>query len=425
MKIEKVLNFEDFLKINEAEESGVIGAADQIVNLFFLAYDGIVTKIGEYKDSAKDGISVAEAEPEDKGKAILDVMTKVANQVNPKYKEAANEMILAAKRLKEAYETLIATEDGKKQLEKISDKIYKKIISQQNSLKTAVSQAPKIEVKDNNSEVYDYGSALFEKVFDKTFTEERKELAKKITPIYSTVVDLAQNSPSDALKAECIKIAGDLKGYLDELASENEAYWEKKKRSERKDRLREINKKVNLIPSELQKIQTKALMKLGIDKKVQEAITSASEAIKNAMDILNTEEESKIEASAEKKSEEAKNDSEKKEVKSEEKSDEGGKKEGIKSGNVDVTNLKKSGKNRETIRSYQKKINLALPADSKIDEDGLYGKNTESAIKKIAAQYSPIAPELKGLNGKEMTPAFINFLEKFEKNRDKIADLFK
>ena len=187
--------------------------------------------------------------------------------------------------------------------------------------------------------------------------------------------------------------------------------------------IEEITNEINLIPSKLQDIQAKALVQLGIDKKVQGSITSASEAIKNAMDILNTAEESKIEASAEKKSEEAKKDSEKKEEKGEEKKEEGGKKEGIKSGNVDVTNLKKSGKNRETIRSYQKKINLALPADSKIDEDGLYGKNTESAIKKIAAQYSKIAPELKGLDGKEMTPALMNFLEKFEKNKDKIAEL--
>ena len=95
------------------------------------------------------------------------------------------------------------------------------------------------------------------------------------------------------------------------------------------------------------------------------------------------------------------------------------------SGKVDVTNLKKAGKNREAIRGAQKKINMLLSDDTQIKDDGLYGGNTEEAIKKVALQYSSIAPEIKGLDGKKMTPAFLKFLDNFEKNKEKIAALFK
>lgn len=422
MKIEKVLNFEGFLKINEQEGSGVIGAADNIIDLFFMAYFGIVTKIGKYPDAIKDLISVGEAE--DKGKKMIEVITKVANQVDPKYKEAANEMTLAVKKLKEAYEALLATDEGKKQLEKINDKIYKKIIAQQDSIKTAVSEVPKMKVNDSEkSEIYNSDSALFEKVFDKTFTEERQELIKKITPIYATVVNLAQNSPLDSLKADCLKKSKELKGFMDELGSSNEDAWEKMKRSERKNKLVAITDAVNLIPSQLQEIQTKALVQLGIDKNVQGSITSAAEAIKRAMETLGKEEGEKLDTSAEKKSEQAKED---KEGKSEEKGgDKGGDKREIVSGTVDVNNLKKSGSNRDVIKSAQEKINLLLPGDEKIKPDGLYGKNTEKAIKTISDQFSALDPSIKGLDGKKMTPEFRKFLDNFEKNKDKIAAFFK
>jgi hypothetical protein len=68
---------------------------------------------------------------------------------------------------------------------------------------------------------------------------------------------------------------------------------------------------------------------------------------------------------------------------------------------------------------------MLLSDDAQIKDDGLYGGNTEEAIKKVALQYSLIAPEIKGLDGKKMTPAFLKFLDNFEKNKEKIAALFK
>jgi len=419
MKIEKVVDFGTFHRLNEADENtGILSAADQIVDLFFQAYNGIVSKIGEYKDAVNDLTGVAESEVEKKGEVMLATVTKLANKVDPIYKDAANEMILAAKKIKEAYEVLIETEDGKKQLEKINDKIYKKIISQLNTLKSVVTtEIPKMEENSNFSEK----DSLLEKLFDRTFQDERGELIKKITPIYSTLVELGKNSPSEDLKKKCLELSKELKGYLDKLGSENEEYWKELKRGARKDEIEKITNYVNGIPDEMLQIQTQSLLKLGIDKKVKELITAAGDSIKTAMETLGKEEEKKIEASAEKKDEQSK---EKSEEKKEEKK-EGGEKEEIVSGTVNVDNLKKAGKNREAIKGVQSKMNMLLPKNENIKDDGLYGKNTESAIKKISSIYSSIAPEIKDLDGKKMTPEFRKFLDNFEKNKEKIAALFK
>jgi hypothetical protein len=422
MKIEKVVDFRTFHKLNEADEAtGVLSAADQIVDLFFQAYNGIVSKIGDYKDAVNDLTSVAKSEVEKKGEVMLETINKLADKVDPKYKDAANEMILAAKKIKEAYDVLIETEDGRKQLEKINDKIYAKIISQLNTLKSVVTtEIPKMENSSENLNFSESGS-LFEKLFDRTFQDERGEIIKKITPIYSTLVELGKNSPSDELKKKCLELSKELKGYLDKLGSENEEYWKELKRGARKDEIKKINDSVNEIPDKMLQIQTQSLLKLGIDKKVKELITSAGDSIKTAMETLGKEEEKKIEASAEKKDEQAK---EKSEEKGEGKKD-GEKKEEIVSGTVDVNNLKKSGKNREAIKNIQRKMNMLLPKDQGIKDDGLYGNNTESAIKKISSLYSSISPEIKDLDGKKITPEFRRFLDNFEKNKDKIADLFK
>jgi len=70
----KVLDFRSYHRINEDDstekgETKTSGAVDQILNLFFQAYGGLVTKIGNYQDAAKDLTGVAkEADPAKKGK---------------------------------------------------------------------------------------------------------------------------------------------------------------------------------------------------------------------------------------------------------------------------------------------------------------------------------------------------------------------
>jgi hypothetical protein len=322
-------------------------------------------------------------------------------------------MVVAGKKLKESYDTLLKSDE--KAADKIKDTIYKKTIAYITQLGETAKEAPKVEKqegKDNNSlETGEQGHLyLFEK---NTFTDEREELVKKITPILSQVLYLAKNSPVESLKSECLKIARDLEAQYVFLSTERE--WESLKRRERKDKLEEILGKINEVPARMNEIQGKALVKLGIDSKVQSAIKTAMDLINKAIETLNKSEEVAIVKDAGKEVD----------AKKEEKKADSKPAEEIKSGNVSKENLSKKGKNFETIQKYQEKINTLLGDKQKIKADGLYGKNTETAIQSIASKFSSLVPELKGLDGKAMSPAFIKFLDKYEENKDKVAELFK
>lgn len=408
MSTNRVLDFKSYHKLNEADEAGSISAADQMLDLFIQAYGALVTKIGDYKDAGKDLTEVAKAD--NKGQAMLDTLTKISGKVDPKYKESATEMLVAGRKLKDAYESLLKSDEGS--ADKIKDKIYQKTIAYLTELGKSAKAAP--EIKENVDINYEEQGHLFEK---NTFVDEREEIKKKITPIYSQVVYLAKNSPSETLKGECVKIAKELKGYYDLLANEKE--WEAMKRRERKDKLEEILGKVNDIPARMNEIQSKALIKLGIDSKVQASIKSAMELINKAIETLNKKEETEIadkagEGEEDNKQEDKKEDKETTEAYNE-----------IKSGNVDKSNLSKKGQNFGKIKEYQEKINTILPNDSQIKPDGLYGQNTEKAIQKISSTYGSLIPEIKDLDGKSMTPDFLKFINKYEENKDKIASLFK
>jgi len=418
MPTNRVLDYRSYHKLNEADEAGSISAADQMIDLFMQAYGALVTKIGDYKDAGKDLTAVADAD--NKGQGMLDAINKIAGKVDPKYKESATEMVVAVKKLKEAYDTLLKTDE--KAADKIKDTIYKKAIAYISQLGQTAKEAPKIEKKDgkdNNSlETEEQGHLhLFEK---NTYIDEREELVKKITPVYSQVVYLAKNSPDETLKGECVKIGKELKGYYDLLSDEKA--WEDMKRKERKNKLEEILGKVNEIPARMNDIQGKALVKLGIDVKVQGSIKSAMDLINKAIETLNKQEEVAIVKDAGKEEDAKKEEEEKKE---DEKKGDDKKYDELKSGNADKENLTKKGKNFEAIKKYQEKINTLLGDKEKIKADGLYGKGTEGAIKSISSKFSSLIPEIKDLDGKSMTPAFLKFLDKYEENKDKVAALFK
>ena len=414
MPTNRVLDYRSYHKLNEADEAGSISAADQMIDLFMQAYGALVTKIGDYKDAGKDLTAVADSD--NKGQGMLDAINKIASKVDPKYKEAATAMVVAGKKLKDAYDTLLKSDE--KAADKIKDTIYKKTIAYISQLGQTAKEAPKVEKqegKDNNSLEHEEQGHLH--IFEKnTFTDEREELVKKITPIYSQVVYLAKNSPVESLKGECVTIAKELKGYYDLLSNEKE--WEGMKRRERKDKLEEILGKINEVPARMNEIQGKALVKLSIDSKVQGAIKTAMDLINKAIETLNVKEE--VVFAKEAGEEDAKKEEEKKDDKEDEKSY-----EEIKSGNVDKENLTKKGKNLEAIKGYQEKLNQLLGDKEKIKADGLYGKGTEGAVKAIASKFGSLVPDLKGLDGKSMTPEFLKFIDKYEKNKDKVAELFK
>ena len=149
MSTNRVLDYRAYHKLNEADEAGSISAADQMIDLFMQAYGALVTKIGDYKEAGKDFNAMADSD--NKGQGMLSAIIKIAGKVDPKYKQAATEMIVAGKRLKDAYDTLLKSDE--KAADKIKDTIYKKTIAYITQLGETAKEAPKVEKqedKDNN-----------------------------------------------------------------------------------------------------------------------------------------------------------------------------------------------------------------------------------------------------------------------------------
>jgi hypothetical protein len=146
------------------------------------------------------------------------------------------------------------------------------------------------------------------------------------------------------------------------------------------------------------------------------------ELIKGSIDLMDKVDKAEMEKAKKDEEEEAKKkeDEEAAESKDTETFDE------IKSGSSDGKNLQKKGPNFDKIKAAQEKINTLLPEKEKIKADGLYGTNTEKAIVKVASMFKSLAPDLLSkTDGKSLTPEFQQFLSKLEKNKDKIAGLFK
>lgn len=420
----KVLDFRSYHKLNE-DLSPSAGAVDQVLNLFFQAYGSLVTKIGDYPDAVKDLMDIAkEKDPAKAGQLFLNTLNKIASKVDDKYREAADQIVLAGKKMKEAYDSALQTEEGKKDLEKVKEGIYDRIIGYLDSLKKVAAEAPKPkDDSEKTNESWDYEEQTHLFLFEKnTFPESREEIIADITPQLSLAKDLSKNPATSGLGAKFKKIASDLENLQKELSQENEVNWKKMKRRERKDRIEEIRDLVKTAKDELIATSLEGVKSLGIDKNVLSKIKEASDLVTDSVKLIDAiDKEEAVKSEEEKQKQKDKEEADKKE--SEEKEESFNE---IKSGNSEKENLTKKGKNKEVIMKAQEMINSHLPEKEKIKADGLYGNNTEKAIKKIADMYSNLAPDLlKGIDGKSMTPDFQKFLSKLEKNKDKVKELFK
>jgi len=420
----KVLDFRSYHRLNE-DLSASTGAVDQILNLFFQAYGSLVTKIGDYPDAVKDLMDIAkEKDPAKAGQLFLNTLNKLASKVDAKYKEAADQIVLAGKKMKEAYDSALQTEEGKKDLEKVKEGVYDRIIGYLDSLKKVAAEAPKSKedsADTNESWEYEEQTHLF--LFEKnTFPESREEIIADITPQLTLAKDLSKNPATSGLGSKFKKIASDLENLQKELSQENEVSWKKMKRRERKDRIEEIRDLVKTAKDDLIATSLEGVKSLGIDKNVLSKIKEASDLVTDSVKLIDAiDKEEAVKSEEEKKKEKEKEEADKKDKeKVEETFTE------IKSGNSEKENLTKKGKSKEVIMKAQEMINSHLPEKERIKADGLYGSNTEKAIKKVADMYSNLAPDLlKSVDGKSMTPDFQKFLSKMEKNKDKVKELFK
>jgi hypothetical protein len=424
-KMNRVLSFDNYHKLFEADDAnGAVSAAEQIVNLFYQAYGNAVTKIGDYKDAIDDLLSVAEEKDAAKKADLFEsVLKKVVSKIKPEYKAAGNTILEAGKKLKDAYSTLLETEEGKKSAEEINKIIYRKILEFQKGLQTASKEMPKVEAsKEEVKESLEYANEddINEGIFKKnTFLDERNLLISSVVILYSDMVAQAKNGATDSIKAKGKEIADKLKTLSDELADENG--WEGMKRKGRKDRLDAIPGEIAAFKEDFNKTLMAASTKMGIDKKVAGIIsevikmldtvsTTVAEVDKKVADATVAKTDEKIKEEG--KKEDDKKDDDKEYIE-------------ISSGNVKKHNLSKKGPNLDAIKKFQENYNN-IKAGAEIKADGLYGNNTEKAIvatAKMIGALTGVDLEKATDGGKKLTPEVQGAIQKFIDNKDKIKEL--
>jgi len=424
-KMNRVLSFDNYHKLFEADDAnGAVSAAEQIVNLFYQAYGNAVTKIGDYKDAIDDLLSVAEEKDAAKKADLFEnVLKKVDSKIKPEYKGAGNTILEAGKKLKDAYTTLLETEEGKKSAEEINKVIYRKILEFQKGLQTASKEMPKVEAsKDEVKESLEYANEddINEGIFKKnTFLDERNLLISSVVILYSDMVAQAKNGATDSIKAKGKEIADKLKTLSDELADENG--WEDMKRKGRKDRLDAIPGEIAASKEDFNKTLMAASTKMGIDKKVAGIISEVIKMLDTVSTTVAEVDKKVADATVAKTDEKIKEEGKKEDDKK------GDDKEYIEisTGNVKKHNLSKKGPNLDAIKKFQENYNT-LKAGAEIKADGLYGNNTEKAIVATAKMIGALTGsdlEKATDGGKKLTPEVQAAVQKFIDNKDKIKEL--
>ena len=421
----RVLSFDNYHKLFEADDAnGAVSAAEQIVNLFYQAYGNAVTKIGDYKDAIDDLLSVAEEKDAAKKADLFEeVLKKVVSKIKPEYKGAGNTILEAGKKLKDAYTTLLETEEGKKSAEEINKVIYRKILEFQKGLQTASKEMPKVEAsKDEVKESLEYANEddINEGIFKKnTFLDERNLLISSVVILYSDMVAQVKNGATDSIKAKGKEIADKLKTLSDELADENG--WEDMKRKGRKDRLDAIPGEIAAFKEDFNKTLMAASTKMGIDKKVAGIISEVIKMLDTVSTTVAEVDKKVADATVAKTDEKIKEEGKKEDDKK------GDDKEYIEisTGNVKKHNLSKKGPNLDAIKKFQENYNT-LKAGAEIKADGLYGNNTEKAIVATAKMIGALTGsdlEKATDGGKKLTPEVQAAVQKFIDNKDKIKEL--
>lgn len=416
----RVLSFDNYHKLFEAEDANAsTNAAEQIVTLFYQAYGSVVTKIGEYKEAIDDLLSVAEEKDTNKKAEVFEkVLQKVVSKIKPEYKEVGNTVLEVGKKLKDAYSSLLQTEEGKKSTDEINKIIYRKILEFQQGLQTASKEMPKVKVNESwtyESEDEFINEALLGK---NTFQNERNLLISSLVITYSDMAAQAKNGATETIKAKAKEIIGKLKSLNSELADEGK--WESMRRKDRKARLDEIPVEISNYKEDFNKTLMSESTKMGIDKKVASVI---GEVIKMLDEVSNkvAETDKKIADETVKKTDEKI----KEEKAKEDKDDKKDSYVEIASGNIKKHNLSKSGPNLNAIKKFQENYNI-LKAGTEIKADGLYGKNTESAILKAAKMIGGLTGvdlEKATEGGKKLTVQLQTAIQKFVDNKDKIKEI--
>ena len=476
MNSNRVLSFNKYMKIFEedsktSEESPTVKTVNELVSLFFKCYMAVATKAIDYKGVLSDFLAITgEKDPAKRGEAMEKAIKNVTAKIDPKYSDLKGDIEKASAAIKELYSEVASTEEAKNNMEAINKMVNDKIVSYQDILKSQPLKVETKEVKEvkESRKIHGFNDYYSVSLYEKnTFSDEREVVLDKMKSLYSEMLSQQKNPSSDALKNRAKEVIGKFDGYKKLLSDEKE--WEKMKRRERKEKLESMNKEVDEIVQKTNELQKSELIKIGVDKKIADSMSNIISTINSIADKTKEIDdkiisEAKPEDSSKGKEseykvgdivkykkengEEAQNevvkiegdkvflkDKDGKEFSKDKKEIEG-KVEGsgekdkeevkdIKSGNVDKENLKKNGPNYEAIKKFQKDYN-SLGLGEKIGEDGGYGKNTESAVKRISGMIRSLSgKEIKTEDGKLLSGELISTVKKLLDNKDKIKGILK
>lgn len=458
MRPSRLLNFDSYTKLFEQESSTPVKTIGEIISLFFKCYMFVATKAVDYKDVLADLISVSEEkDPAKRSETMESVIKKVAEKIDPKYATIKGDVIKAATSIKEIYAQVASTEEAKKNADAINKMVTNKIVNYQDILKN--------EPLKEHSNVYGFDQYSFPLLYEKnTFDDERSALTDKMKSLYSEMISQKKNPSSATLKAKADEVVSKFDEYQ-KLLSDKGA-WEKMKRKERKEKLETMNAEIDDMIQKANQLQKSELAKIGVDKKIADTMSNIITSINSMSDKAKAIDDKAI---ADAKGAEEKKNQEKVEYKegdvvkykkdngeeaqseiikiegdkvyfkdkegkefSKDKKELTGKVEGeededkgkdISSGNVDKQNLKKDGPNVEAIKKFQEDYNN-LEIGKKLTADGLYGKNTETAVNKVAKMIKNISgKDINTDGGKKLTGELQNNLKKLLDNKDKIKEI--
>ena len=469
-----ISSFDQYIKLYEAEgeKEGASLIFPLLMDVYYKTYSSIVPYVGEYKDAIKDireigSVTVPLEKKPETAKKILD---KVAGQIaDAKMKGIITGKIMpAVDKVSEIYSKYLekASDDEKKELlatiETKSNDLVDQLVSTVKEIKESSlfqgdeddiltegkeeRQARRAERKEEKAKKKEDKAAANaaedeEKEAGNKFGKQRAEIVAIITPKLANLRAQIDSPASESLGKELQKYEKELTDLATELG-DNKKFADMK-RKEKKDKIEQAVNRIPEIDAEIDTTIKNAMAKLGIDKKSLGDLNAINSEIASGMEELGTAnaekvtqemEAKKVADEEEKKEAEGPSDELKAEIEKIKGEFETDKlKSGdmtvksfreIKSGKEEPANLSKKGKDRDYIRKVQERINKFKGENFPgITPDGLYGENTEKAIKTISGALALINPEAKSEDGKTMSPLFRAMLYKFDK--ENLFDKFK
>jgi hypothetical protein len=389
MKTPLVLNFSEFIKLFEEEETkkssdpsiapaeltdpNAKTIVDNIMFIYFQIFGLLATRTGGYRDVVNDYQEIANAKNKDRGQIMVNVIDKVIGvltQKFPIFSPIMGEYKESVESLKKAYDLAIDKYPG--QTIGLSKRIKDMTIEYLNNLVDDVRKAkyPAPKATKSNESYEFYGDLLLEKDL---YYKERSSLLKKIIPLKSKAEDLKKIT---TLEPFATKAIGDYSTIISNL--EDDSVFDKlKKREERAKKIQIYREAIIKIENEINNSMLtliKTIEKEKIDDVIKKNINDALTKLNGANNkLIEIEKEKAANTEKAKIEKEEKDKLEKENSKKDEKSDN------------EYKDIDKNSSS-DSIKKLQEKLKIILPNSSVI----VNGKYDDKLIKNLTEAISLI-----------------------------------